>query len=89
MVDDRESQVVEMRSPDQVAAKQMALQKCIIHQRHEEQQRRKGASKERHKLGRMAQRGRRELLDVLLRCLMTGVQPTHIRGKCCSLSKRL
>ena len=66
-----------MGLPDQVAAEEVALQQRVVHQRHEQQQRSERAGQERHKLGHVAQYWRRELLDVLLRCLVTGIQPAQ------------
>ena len=58
--------------------KQVALQQKIIHEGHEEQQRRKAAGNEGHKVGQVCERWGGKLLQVLLCCFVTGVQPAGL-----------
>ena len=58
-----------------MSAEEVAFQQEVIHEGHEQQQRRKAASNEGHKIGHLSQTWRGELLQVLLCGLVTGVQP--------------
>ncbi len=69
--------------PDNVSTKEVALQQEVVHQGHEEQQRRKAAGNEGHKISHLGQPRGGELLQVLLCCLVTGVQPAfESKTKC-------
>ncbi len=59
--------------PDNMSTKEVALQQEVVHKGHEQQQRRKAAGNEGHKVGHLGQPRGGELLQVLLCCLMTGV----------------
>ena len=54
-----------------MSTKEVALQQEVVHEGHEEQQRCKAASNERHKVGNLGQPRGGELLQVLLCCLVT------------------
>ena len=58
-----------------MAAEKVAFQQEVVHEGHEQQQRRKAASNEGHKIGHLGQPRRGELLQILLCRLVTGVQP--------------
>jgi hypothetical protein len=68
-------------APHEVATEKVAFQQSVIHQGHEKQQCCKGARNERHKLGGMAQYWGWKLCNVLLRSLVTGIQPASKGGK--------
>lgn len=58
-----------------MSAEKVAFQQEVVHEGHEQQQRRKAASNEGHKIGHLGQPRRGELLQILLCRLVTGVQP--------------
>ena len=64
-----------------MAAKQVSLQQEIVHERHDEQQRRKAASNEGDKVAQLGQARGGELLQVLLCCLVAGVQSVPASGQ--------
>lgn len=55
--------------------KEVPLQQEVVHEGHEQQQRCKASSNEGHKVGQVGQSWGGELLEVLLGCLVAGIQP--------------
>ena len=64
--------------PDNVAAKEVPLQQEVVHEGHDEQECGKAAGNEGHKVAQLGETRRGKLLQVLLSCLVTGVQPAHL-----------